>query len=271
VPRRCGRGAQTRGATLLTARTVAAAPRQATTGGRQLLDRKKQRSVQRNAASVLAALRGEGDAAVCAGAALQSLLLHWPHLLELDAAQEWERRYCALALRLHAACGTGAAPAGSAAAAAASPACCAQQAWEEEQREAARLGLLPPARAALLDSAGFEWGLVDRDWEANFDELVAFALGAGHADVLDDHRGAPPGPLRDWARRQMALHRLGSLPLAAEARLRALAFPLAAPARLADPPPALPQPAAAPERAPPAAAAPAERRAPARRRAARAA
>ncbi len=231
--------------------------------------------MQRNAASVLAALRGEGDAAggaaACAGASLQSLLLHWPHLLELDAAQEWERRYCALALRLHAACGTGAALAGDAVDAAA-PGCCAQQhAWEEEQREAARLGLLPPARAALLDSAGFEWGLVDRDWEANFDELVAFALGAGHADVLDDHRGAPPGPLRDWARRQMALHRLGSLPLAAEARLRALAFPLAAPARLADPPPALPLPAAAPERAPPATAAPAERRAPARRRAARAA
>jgi hypothetical protein len=222
--------------------------------------------VQRNAASVLSALRGleseaaaatagRGAARAAAAAApppsqLQSLLLHWPHLLELDASQEWERRFCALALRLHCARGTVGEPSfaddDDDDAQDVSP---AQAAWEEEQREAARLGLLPPARGALLDSAGFEWGLVDRDWEANFDELVAFALGAGHADVMAAaaggaaaaaDAGATPS-LLEWSRRQQALHRLGTLPDAAEARLRALGFPLGpTPQQQLPPPPPLP-------------------------------
>jgi hypothetical protein len=212
---------------------------QATTGGRQLLDRKKQRAVQRNAAAVLAALRAQAG---CSAAALQSLLLHWPHLLELDASQEWEARFCALALRLHGARGGGGGGGGA-------PACGHQAAWEEEQREAARLGLLPPARAALLDGAGFDWGLVDRDWEAQFDELVAFALGAGHADVLRAGAAARPGApdapapaLQEWARRQLALHRLGTLPAAAQARLQAVGFPLGAPLQQEALPPPLPPP-----------------------------
>jgi hypothetical protein len=189
--------------------------RQATSGGRQLLDKRKQRAVQRNAGAVLAAISGGLPAAQ-----LQALLQQWPGLLQLDASQEWERQFCRLAVRLHAARSAGAAP---------EPPPPAAAAWEEEQREAARLGVLLPARAALMDGVCFDWGLVDREWEARFDELVAWRLQAGHADVLAPRApGAPgvEGPLADWARRQLALHRLGTLPAAAAQRLRLLAFPL---------------------------------------------
>ena len=168
--------------------------------------------MQRHAPSVLAALRAAGGPSMGAPQ-LQALLQGWPHLLELDASEEWERNFCALALRQHMALSAGEASLRASA---------AEAAWEEAQREAARLGLLEPERVAMLDGVGFDWGLVDRDWEERFDELVAFSLGEVSDDPLD---AAPPGPLLDWARRQLALHRLGSLPAAAEARLRAVGFP----------------------------------------------
>jgi hypothetical protein len=166
--------------------------------------------VQRHAPSVLSALRAAGGPSLGAPQ-LQALLQGWPHLLELDAREEWERSFCALALRQHAALSGGEALARGGG---------ADGGWEEEQREAARLGVLDPERVALLDGVGFDWGLVDRDWEERFDELVAFSLGEGDASDA-----APPAPLLDWSRRQLALHRLGSLPAAAEARLRAVGFP----------------------------------------------
>ncbi len=166
--------------------------------------------MQRHAPSVLSALRAAGGPSLGAPQ-LQALLQGWPHLLELDAREEWERSFCALALRQHAALSGGEALARGGG---------ADGGWEEEQREAARLGVLDPERVALLDGVGFDWGLVDRDWEERFDELVAFSLGEGDASDA-----APPAPLLDWSRRQLALHRLGSLPAAAEARLRAVGFP----------------------------------------------
>lgn len=93
--------------------------------------------------------------------------------------------------------------------------------------------MLDASRLALLDGVCFDWGLADRDWEARFDELVAFALQAGHADVLDAHRSgvAADSPLGAWARRQVTLHSLGTLPPAVEARLRAIGLPLPQPPR----------------------------------------
>ena len=161
---------------------------------------------------MLAALRAAGGPSLGAPQ-LQALLQGWPHLLELDAREEWERCFCALALRQHAALSPGEVCVSASA---------ADAAWEEAQREAARLGVLNPERVALLDGVGFDWGLVDRDWEERFDELVAYSLGEGSSDTQD---AAPTGPLLDWSRRQLALHRLGSLPAAAEARLRAVGFP----------------------------------------------
>ena len=168
--------------------------------------------MQRHAPFVLSALRAAGGPSLGAPQ-LQALLQGWPHLLELDAREEWERCFCALALRQHAALSPGEVFVSASA---------ADAAWEEAQRDAARLGLLNPERVALLDGVGFDWGLVDRDWEERFDELVAYSLGEGSSDT---HDAAPTGPLLDWSRRQLALHRLGSLPAAAEARLRAVGFP----------------------------------------------
>ena len=168
--------------------------------------------MQRHAPFVLAALRAAGGPSLGAPQ-LQALLQGWPHLLELDAREEWERCFCALALRQHAALSPGEVCVSASA---------ADAAWEGAQREAARLGLLNPERVALLDGVGFDWGLVDRDWEERFDELVAYSLGEGSSDMQD---AAPTGLLLDWSRRQLALHRLGSLPAAAEARLRAVGFP----------------------------------------------
>ena len=168
--------------------------------------------MQRHAPFVLAALRAAGGPSLGAPQ-LQALLQGWPHLLELDAREEWERCFCALALRQHAALSPGEVFVSASA---------ADAAWEEAQRDAARLGLLNPERVALLDGVGFDWGLVDREWEERFDELVAYSLGEGSSETQD---AAPTGPLLDWSRRQLALHRLGSLPAAAEARLRAVGFP----------------------------------------------
>lgn len=153
------------------------------------------------------------QAGVQHGPHLQALLTQWPHLLELDASKEWERRFCCLAARLHGARHGLQLP----------PVSDEQTAWEDEQRERARLGSLDSARVALLDGVCFDYGLVDRDWEERFDELVAFVLHVGHADVLNPLSGvAPDSPLGAWARRQVTLHELGTLPPAVESRLRAI-------------------------------------------------
>jgi hypothetical protein len=172
--------------------------------------------VQRHGQRVVATLHGEGG--VGHGRHLELLLSQWPHLLELDCSKDWERQYCVLAARLHASRHGLEVP----------PVTEAQAAWEEEQRERSRLGVLDAARVALLDGVCFDWGLADRDWEARFDELVAFALQVGHADVLDPHRSgvAADSDLGLWARRQVTLHSLGTLPPAVEARLRAVGLPL---------------------------------------------
>jgi hypothetical protein len=91
-------------------------------------------------------------------------------------------------------------------------------------RREARIGALGSGRELLLDSVGFDWGICDREWEERFDELLAFVLAAGHADVLHPHRGAPPGPLTLWARRQLTLHSLRRLPDDVVRRLAMLRF-----------------------------------------------
>ena len=183
---------------------------QATPGGRQLLDRRKQLQVHRHGERVVTALL---EAGVPRGTHLQALLTQWPHLLELDAAKDWERHFCCLAAHLHA----------SRHSLHLTPASEEQTAWEDEQRERARLGTLDSSRMALLDGVCFDYGLVDRDWEERFDELVAFVLHVGHADVLNPLSGvAPDSLLGAWARRQLTLHSLGTLPTAVEARLRAI-------------------------------------------------
>jgi len=183
------------------------------------LDKKKQRAVARNAASALAALREEVGGASDALLAVQTILMRWPTLLELDAGQEWERRFLGLVARTHR---------GAAGEASSVPVSPVQAAWEEQQRREAAGGVLDESRMALLNGVCFDWGLMDREWEARFDDLLAFTLMAGHADVLGSPRSAPAargmGELQAWARRQLALHALGTLPPIAVQRLQAVGF-----------------------------------------------
>ena len=42
---------------------------------------------------------------------------------------------------------------------------------------------LIPERVDALNSIGFSWNTLDKNWEANFKELVAFKEKFGHCDV----------------------------------------------------------------------------------------
>jgi len=191
-------------------RDISAAPphpapcAQATGAGRQLQDKRKARLVTKNAASVVAALAAQG----VSGPALAALLRRWPGLLELDCGAEWEERLAQLAARVHAA-----GPSSR-------PACALQEAWEERQREDGASGSLSLERVRLLDAVAFDWGVCDRDWEHQFDLLLAYRFATGGAALLAP--GAPPAPrtLLDWARRQAAMASMGTLPPAAAERLR---------------------------------------------------
>ena len=95
--------------------------------------------------------------------------------------------------------------------------------WVDRQRGAQRGQALSTERRIRLENLpGWNWNVIEAQWELGFSELEAHAARHGTAYVPDDFISATGYSLGSWLRKNRAKHRLGKLTLERSARLGAL-------------------------------------------------
>ena len=193
---------------------VAACAWRVTRRGRALLDKRLRRTVTRNVASLLALLGQLG----ASGADAAAMLVQYPELLGSSVGGDssesgalearWFRCFVtevavtelpAAHLRL-------------------SPEPeLVQHEWREAQRTQQRRGKMSIRRRDLLERIGFDWGVMDDNWEVMFDAFVDTKYrGGGVCSGTSE--------LAAWARRMRRHYHAGQLPQDAISRLGVLEF-----------------------------------------------
>ncbi len=94
--------------------------------------------------------------------------------------------------------------------------------WASKQRTRYSRGRLERSRVRRLEKLGFEWAVLDRQWEQRFEELREFHRQSGHCNVPKEW---PPSPqLGGWVSKQRARYRHGAMEPERIRRLEAIGF-----------------------------------------------
>jgi hypothetical protein len=92
--------------------------------------------------------------------------------------------------------------------------------WVSTQRIFKKRGKLPTEKIRRLDEIGFVWDVAETQWEAKYNELIAYKNEHGHVNV----RTQPPTPLGSWVNWQRMHYRKGKLSAEEIQRLNEIGF-----------------------------------------------